>query len=133
MIPNSKRDWLFGSGVRGGREGRAVETEGQCCQKWAFVPLLVISWECGLSFARFSEFSRKAGNILLFKSWQLIQVFDKYSMSQTTCLQAESGQCSGHSYPLPSSDVFLRSSLVAHNRQAVSLAENASLLLQNSS
>lgn len=107
-------------GLGSGAAGKvwAVGTEGQCCLKWALVALLVISWECGLSFARFSEFSRKAGNILIFKSCQRIQVFDKYSMSQTACLQAESGQCSRHSYPLASSDVFLRSSLVAHNRLA---------------
>lgn len=45
--------------------------------------LLVISQECELGFARFPEFSREAGNILIFRSWQLIQIFDRYGVSQT--------------------------------------------------
>lgn len=64
--------------------------------KWAVVALFVISWECGLHSPRFPEFSSEAGNVLLFKSWQLIQFFDKYSVSQTKCLLAESVQPTVH-------------------------------------
>lgn len=48
--------------------------------KWAVVAPPVMGRECGLRFARFSEFSREARNIQILKSWQLIQIFDKYGV-----------------------------------------------------
>lgn len=58
------------------------EPSAAACLKWVVVTLLVISGECGLRFARFPEFSREAKKILILKSWQLIQVFDKYGVCQ---------------------------------------------------
>lgn len=68
-----------------GRWGRC-ESRASTCLQWAVVTLLVISQECGLSNAKFPEFSREAGNILIFRSWQLIQIFDKYGVCRTKCV-----------------------------------------------
>ena len=68
-----------------GRQDRwgLCELRTSACVRWSVFILLVISWECGLTYARFPEFSREAGNILISKSWQLIKIFDKYCLSQT--------------------------------------------------
>lgn len=61
-------------------ESSKLQTSAGCLKR-VVVTLLVISGECGLLFARFPEFSREAKNIL--KSWQVIQIFDKYGVSPT--------------------------------------------------
>lgn len=61
-------------------ENSKLQTSAGCLKR-VVVTLLVISGECGLLFARFPEFSREAKNIL--KSWQVIQIFDKYGVSPT--------------------------------------------------